>query len=315
MLRYTMRRVPSAIIVLVVSSIAIFGLIHLAKGDPAALAAGPDATAAEIAAKRHALGLDQPLVHQYLSWLHGLVTGNLGHAYISGSPVAQLIGDGLGNTIELTVAASLLAVVIGGAAGLLLGTTRSAVTGSTVGTLVALAFAIPTYVSGVLLVLLFAVEWPILPAGGNESLFAQPAIGVQYLIMPALCLSLPAAATVARFLATSIRQQFGEDYMQTGVAKGLAGRRMLLRHALPNALPPVLTVVGIQVGQMLGGAIVVEAIFAWPGVGQLIANSVLDHEYLVVQDLLLFAVAVFVVIQVIVDLLHAAVDPRVRLGA
>ena len=315
MLRYTLRRVPSAVIVLVVSSIAIFGLIHLAKGDPAALAAGPDATAAEIAAKRHALGLDQPLVHQYLSWLHGLVTGNLGRAYISGSPVAQLIGDGLGNTIELTMAASLLAVMIGGAAGLLLGTTRSAVKGSAVGTLVALAFAIPTYVSGVLLVLLFAVEWPILPAGGNQSLLAEPAIGVQYLIMPALCLSLPAAATVARFLATSIRQQFDEDYMQTGVAKGLSWRRMLLRHALPNALPPVLTVAGIQVGQMLGGAIVVEAIFAWPGIGQLIANSVLDHEYLVVQDLLLFAVAVFVVIQVIVDLLHAAVDPRIRSGA
>lgn len=315
MLRYTLRRVPSAIIVLVVSSVAIFGLIHLAKGDPAAMAAGPDATAAEIAAKRHALGLDQSLVHQYLSWLHGLVTGNLGRAYISGSPVAQLIGDSLGNTIELTVAASLLAVAVGGAAGLLLGTTRSAVTGSVVGTAVALAFAIPTYVSGVLLVLLFSVEWPILPAGGNESLFAQPVIGVQYLIMPALCLSLPAAATIARFLTTSVRQQYNEDYMQTGVAKGLSRRRMLLRHALPNALPPVLTVVGIQVGQMLGGAIVVEAIFAWPGVGQLITNSVLDHEYLVVQDLLLFAVTVFVVIQVIVDLLHAAVDPRVRMGA
>jgi peptide/nickel transport system permease protein len=206
-------------------------------------------------------------------------------------------------------------VVFGGAAGLALGTSRRPLTRGVVGGLVALAFAIPTYVSGVLLVLLFAVVLPILPAGGHESLFAQPVIGVQYLIMPALCLSLPAAATIARFLATSIRQQFDEEYLQTGVAKGLARRRLLLRHALPNALPPVLTVVGIQVGQMLGGAIVVEAIFAWPGVGQLIKDSVLDHEYLVVQDLLLFAVVVFVVIQMIVDLLHAAVDPRIRLGA
>jgi len=137
-------------------------------------------------------------------------------------------------------------------------------------------------------------------------------IGVQYLLMPALCLSLPAAATIARFLATSVRQQLDEEYVRTGVAKGLAGRRLLLRHALPNALPPVLTVAGIQVGQMLGGAIVVEAIFAWPGVGQLIKDSVLNHEYLVVQDLLLFAVAVFVIIQMAVDLLHAAVDPRIR---
>lgn len=315
MLRYTLRRVPSAVIVLVVSSIAIFALIHLANGNPAAMAAGPDATAAEIAAKRHQLGLDQPLVHQYLSWLHGLLTGDLGRAYISGAPVGQLIGNSIGNTIELTVAASLLAVVFGGAAGLVLGTSRRAVTHGVVGVVVVLAFAVPTYVSGVLLVLLFAVVWPILPAGGHESLFAQPVIGVQYLIMPALCLSLPAAATIARFLATAIRQQFDEEYLQTGVAKGLPGRRLLLRHALPNALPPVLTVAGIQVGQMLGGAIVVEAIFAWPGVGQLIKDSVLDHEYLVVQDLLLFAVVVFVLIQVVVDLLHAAVDPRVRLEA
>jgi peptide/nickel transport system permease protein len=132
--------------------------------------------------------------------------------------------------------------------------------------------------------------------------------------MPALCLALPALATIARFLATTIRQQLDEEYLRAGIAKGLTSRRLLLRHALPNALPPVLAVAGIQVGQMLGGAIVVEAIFAWPGVGQLIRDSVLNHEYLVVEDLLLFAVAVFVVLQMVVDLLHAAVDPRLRQG-
>lgn len=314
MLRYTARRVPSAIVVLIVASMAVFGLIRLAKGDPAAEAAGPDASPAEVAAKRHALGLDQSLVHQYLSWLHGLLTGNLGRAYISGTPVAQLIGNSIGNTVELTVAASLLTVVAGVTLGLLLGTVRRAIGQAVVGGFVGLAFAVPTYVSGVLLVLLFAVTLPILPAGGHQSLLANPEIGVQYLIMPAVCLALPAIATVARFLATSIRQQLDEEYMQAGIAKGLTSRRLLLRHALPNALPPVLAVVGIQVGQMLGGAIVVEAIFAWPGVGQLIRDSVLNHEYLVVQDLLLLAVAVFVVLQMVVDLLHAAVDPRLRQG-
>jgi peptide/nickel transport system permease protein len=312
MLRYTLRRVPSALVVLVVASVAVFGLIHLAKGDPAAEAAGPDASPAQVAAKRHELGLDSSLVHQYLSWSHGLITGHLGRAYVSGTPISQLIGNSIGNTIELTAAASLLTVVFGTAAGLLLGTMRRRFGQAALGGLVGLAFAIPTYVSGVLLVLLFAVTWPILPAGGHESLLTNPEIGVQYLILPALCLALPAIATVARFLATAVRQQLDEEYLRTGVAKGLTGRRLLLRHALPNALPPVLAVTGIQIGQMLGGAIVVEAIFAWPGVGQLIRDSVLNHEYLVVQDLLLFAVAVFVVIQMVVDLLHAAVDPRVR---
>lgn len=315
MLRYTLRRVPSGIIVLAVASVAVFGLIHLAKGDPAAQAAGPDASPAQVAAKRHELGLDRSLVHQYLSWLHGLLTGNLGDAYVSGTPVGQLIGNSVGNTVELTVAASLLTLLLGGGAGLLLGSVRRRSGQAVLGGLVGLAFAIPTYVSGVLLVLVFAVTLPVLPAGGHQSLLADPVIGVQYLIMPALCLALPAAATVARFLATALRQQLDEEYLRTGVAKGLTNRRLLLRHALPNALPPVLAVLGIQIGQMLGGAIVVEAIFAWPGVGQLIRDSVLDHEYLVVQDLLLFAVAVFVVLQTLVDLLHAAVDPRIRMEA
>jgi peptide/nickel transport system permease protein len=312
MFRYTMRRVPSAIIVLAVASIVVFGLIHLAKGDPAAAAAGPDASPAQVAAKRHALGLDQSLIHQYLSWLHGLLTGNLGRAYVSGTPVGQLIGNSVGNTVELTVAASLLTIAFGIPAGLLLATVRRRTGRVVIEAVVGLAFAVPTFVSGVLLVLLFAVTWPILPAGGHESVIENPEIGLQYLLMPALCLALPAIATVARFLATAVRQQLDEEYLQTGVAKGLTNRRLLLRHALPNALPPVIAVTGIQIGQMLGGAIVVEAIFAWPGVGQLIRDSVLSHEYLVVEDLLLFAVAVFVVLQVVVDLLHAAVDPRIR---
>lgn len=314
MLRYTLRRVPSAVIVLIVASIAVFGLIHLAKGDPAAQAAGPDASPEQVAAKRHELGLDRSEVHQYMSWLHGLGTGHLGRAYVSDTPVSQLIGNSLGNTIELTLAATLLAVALGGAGGLMLGAARRRIGKVVTGGLVAVAFAIPTYVSGVLLVLLFAVTWPILPSGGHQSLFTDPVVGVQYLVMPALCLALPAAATIARFLAAGLRQELDEDYVRTGVAKGLTNRRLLLRHALPNALPPVLAVMGIQIGQMLGGAIVVEAIFAWPGVGQLIKDSVLNHEYLVVQDLLLFAVAVFVVLQMIVDLVHAAVDPRIRLG-
>jgi peptide/nickel transport system permease protein len=312
MIRYAVRRIPSAILVLLLASVVVFGLIHLAKGDPAALAAGPDAGPAQIAAKRHELGLDESLTSQYLHWLHGVVTGNLGNAYISGSPIGELVRNGLGNTVELATGAVVLALVLGGAAGLGLGVSRRRPVNAVVSAITTLAFAVPTYVSGVLLVLVFAVTFPILPAGGHESLLGEPTIGIQYLLMPALCLSLPAAATIARFLATSMRQVLDEEYLDTGVAKGLKTRRLLLRHALPNSLPPVLTILGIQIGQMLGGAIVVEAIFAWPGVGQLLRDSVLDHEYLIVQDLLLFAVAVFIAVQMITDLIHAYLDPRIR---
>jgi peptide/nickel transport system permease protein len=313
MLRYAMRRVPSAMIVLFIASIAVFAVLHLAPGDPAALAAGPDASPATVAAVRRQLGLDTSLPHQYLTWLGGVLTGHLGNSYVRGVPIATLIGDGAGNTLELTLGAIVLAIVLGGLAGIVLGITRNRVARTVTTGLTALSFAVPPFVSGVLLVLLFAVTVRLLPAGGHSSLLADPEIGVQYLIMPALTLALPAAAIIARFLSASIRQVYDEEFMRTAIAKGLRGRRIVLRHALPNALPPVLAVLGIQIGQMLSGAIVVEAIFAWPGIGQLIVASVESSDYLVVQDLLLIAVTVFIVLQTLTDLLHAVVDPRLRL--
>jgi peptide/nickel transport system permease protein len=313
MLRYALRRVPSAILVLVIASVIVFGVLHLAPGDPAALAAGPDANPETIAAVRHQLGLDASLPQQYLSWLGGILTGDLGTSYVRKLPIGTLIGNGAGNTLLLTLGAVVIAVLLGGIAGLILGVGRNRIVRTAATGLTALAFAIPPYVSGVLLVLLFAVTFRVLPPGGHTSVLTDPTIGLQYLLMPALALALPAAAVIARFLSTSIRQVYDEEYIRTGTAKGLRERRIVLRHALPNALPPVLTVLGIQIGQMLGGAIVVEAIFAWPGLGQLIVDSVKSSDYLVVQDLLLIAVAVFVVLQTVTDLLHAAVDPRLRL--
>jgi peptide/nickel transport system permease protein len=298
--------------VLIVASIVVFGVLHLAPGDPAAIAAGPDAAPSTVAAMRHTLGLDASLPRQYLGWLGGVLTGDLGDSYVRRLPIATLIADGAGNTFELAAAAIVLAVVLGGLAGMVLGVTRNRLARAATAALTALAFALPPYVSGVLFVLLFATTFRVLPPGGHGSLLDDPVIGVQYLVMPALALALPAAAVLARFLSTAVRQVYDEEYIRTGTAKGLRPRRIAVRHALPNALPPVLTVLGIQIGQMLGGAIVVEAVFAWPGVGQLIVDSMKSADYLVVQDLLLIAVAVFVVLQTVTDLLHAVVDPRLR---
>lgn len=315
MLRYTLRRVPSAVLVLALASVLVFIVPRLAKGDAADVLAGPDATAATRAAVRHDLGLDQSPVVQYLHWVGSFLRGDLGTSYIRKQPAVDAISAALGQTVTLTVGALILAILLGGTAGMVIGVSPRRWLTRSVSAMVSLGFALPPYVSGVLLVLLFAVTVRLLPAVGYQSVFDRPGIAVQYLLMPAFCLALPTAAVIARFLAASIRQVVDEDFIRTGVAKGLRGRRLLWAHILPNALPPVLTVLGIQVGQLLGGAIVVEAVFGWHGIGDLLVSSVLDRDYVLVQDLLLFTVAVFVMMQMLTDLAHAAVDPRVRMEA
>ena len=313
MARYALRRLPSAILVLFVASILVFFVLRLAPGDPAQTLAGPDASAETVAAINTQLGLDQPLPTQYMLWLTGVLTGKPGNSYILRAPITELIGNSLWNTVELASAAVLLALVIGGATGFALGTSRHRSVQTIVGGLNALAFAMPTYVTGVLLVLLFAVTARILPAGGQGPGIAEPAIAIRHLIMPAVTLSLPTAAILARFLSAAMRQTLDEDYVQTAIAKGVSNRRLILRHVLPNSLPPVLTILGLQIGQLLSGAIIVETIFAWPGLGQLLLQAVLTRDYLLTQDLLLLAVFVFVVVQVLTDLADAAIDPRIRL--
>lgn len=313
MVRYVLRRLPSAIVVLVIASVVIFFILRLAPGDPAASLAGPDASEATIQAIRHKLGLDEPLVTQYVIWLRGIVTGNPGDSYILHAPIAQLISESLLNTVELALGALVLALVGGSIVGYLLGVVRARWAQTLLSGLTSLGIAVPTYVSGVLLILVFGVTWRVLPPGGIGPGFSDFALGWQYLLMPAIVLSLPTGATIARFLASSMRQTLDQDFVQTGVAKGLRRRRLMLSHVVPNSLPPVLTILGIQIGQLLGGAIIVETIFAWPGVGQLLLQAVTGRDYLLTQDLLLIAVLVFIVVQLVTDIIDAALDPRIRL--
>ncbi|MBL7260130.1 ABC transporter permease [Paractinoplanes lichenicola] len=313
MFRYLLRRLPAALVVLLAASLAIFFLLRLSSGDPAATLAGPDASDETVAAIRGSLGLDEPLFTQYLIWLRGVVTGDLGTSYILHAPIAQLIGESLGNTVLLAAGALLLAVLGGGVLGYLMGTVRNRTVQNVLGALTSLGVAVPTYVTGVLLILVFAVTYRVLPSGGVGPGLSDFEIGVQYLLMPAVALSLPTGATLARFLAASLRHTLDQDFVQTGIAKGLRRRRLMTAHVVPNALPPVTTVLGIQIGQLLGGAIIVETIFAWPGIGQLLLQAVTGRDYLLTQDLLLIAVAVFIVVQIVTDVIDAAIDPRIRL--
>lgn len=313
MTRFVVRRLPSALLVLIVASVVVFFVLRLAPGDPAVTLAGPDADPGVVNSIREKLGLNQSLIAQYLIWLKGVITGDLGNSYILHAPIAELIGNSLLNTVELAAGALILALAFGGLVGYVLGSSRSRWVQVVLGSLNSGAFAVPTYVTGVLLILLFAVTYRVLPSGGVGPGLANFEIGVQYLLMPAIALSLPTAATIARFLAASMRRTLDEDFVQTAVAKGLRSRRLMFRHVLPNSMPPVLTILGIQIGQLLGGAIIVETIFAWPGVGQLLLQAVIGRDYLLTQDLLLLAVGVFVVVQIVTDIADAAIDPRIRL--
>ncbi|AUG80571.1 peptide ABC transporter permease [Kitasatospora sp. MMS16-BH015] len=306
------RRLPSGLLVLVLASFLVFLILRLIPGDPASSLAGPDAGPAAVEAVRARLGLDQPLPAQYLHWLGGLLTGDLGPSYAIGGQVADLIGEGLGNTVELTIGALVLVVGIGLPLGVAGAVTKRRPVAALVRAVTTAVLAVPPFVTGILLVLVFAVTLGLLPAGGHESILDEPDIGLQYLLLPAVCLALPSAAILARYLKDSLEQALGEDYVRTATALGISRRRIVWRHALPNALPAALTVLGLQIGQLLGGAVLVEAIFAWPGLGQLAEQGVTRRDYPVVQDLLLLLVAAYVAVQLLTDLVHTWLDPRVR---
>jgi peptide/nickel transport system permease protein len=316
MVRYLLRRIPSAVLVLFAASVLIFAVIRLVPGDPATTLAGVDATPEAIAAIRHSLGLDRPLVEQYLAWLGHLVTGDPGRSYVIGGRISSLVAHGAANTIILAAAALALAVAISLVLALVWVWSRSRVIDSVITGFNTITLGLPTFVTGIVLVLIFGILLPVLPAGGTppKGFADRIDISAQYLLMPALCLALPASAALTRFLAEALRTELRAPYITTARAAGVSERRLLLAHALPTALPTYITALGIQVGGLLGGAVLVEAVFTWPGLGQLISQAIDGRDYPVVQILLLISVAVFVIIQLITDVIHAYLDPRVRIG-
>jgi peptide/nickel transport system permease protein len=312
--RYFLRRGATAILVLFLASVAIFAFIRAIPGDPAALVAGPDASAESVAAVRHGMGLDRPAVRQYWEWLSGVLHGDLGRSYFSNAPVSSLIGRGLGASGALALLALAMAIVLAvplGVAGAVSRRRGMRVLLSGINTV---SLAVPTYVTGVVLVLLFAIYLPIFPAGGYVPFVDDPALSLNSLVLPAVCLALPVSAVLTRYLKNSLVEVLNQDYILAARLRGVGPTRLLLRNALPNALSATITVLGVQAGQILGGAIVVESLFAWPGLGGSILQAALNHDYVLIQGLLLLAVATFVLLQAACDLIQAAIDPRMRKG-
>jgi len=314
--RYLIRRLPSALAVLALASVLIFLLIRLVPGDPATTLAGPGAPPQALAELRSELGLEGSLPSQYLSWVGSVVTLDFGRSFVIGGDIGTLIAEGLGNTLVLAGAALAIALVLSLLAGLAAVILDSRWLNAVLAAFSTAGLALPTFVTGPVLILVLAVLLPVFPAGGTPpgGPFEEPGATLEFLILPAICLGLPVAAALSRFLTESLRTQMRQPYVMTARALGIPRRRIVVTQVLRNALPAAMTALGIQVGYLLGGAVLVETIFAWPGLGQLIAKAIGGRDYPLVQVLLLLSVVVFVAIQLATDLIHAYLDPRVRLG-
>lgn len=314
MIRYLVKRVPSVVLVLLATSVIAFLLPRLTPGDPAAVIAGPEATPETIAAVRAQLGLDQPLLSQYLSWMGGLFTGDLGRSFQYGRPVAELIANRVGSTVELAVLAGLFLAVVGIGLGVLAGSARSRWSRALADATNTSLLAAPPFLVGLLLILAFGVAIRILPISGEMSVLERPDLGLQYLLLPALALALPMSAGVARLVQTSMLAVRQEDFVDLAVAKGVPTRRISVRHVLRNSLGPAVVAIGIRFGDLLAGAVVIEAIFARNGLGQLAVSAAQSADYAVIQVLIVGTVLIAVIAQLLTEISLAALDPRIRLG-
>lgn len=312
MTSYILRRLFQTIPVLFVASILVFLIIYLIPGDPATISLGPNATPDQIAAVRAKMGLDQPLVVQYVNWLGRVLRGDLGESFRNRFPVADLIWRKLPATIELTIAAILVAMLIAFPVGMLSAFYRGRWLERLLDLFTGLAYATPTFWVGILLILIFGIQLRWLPASGYISITEDPVQGIRCLIMPAFTLGLYSSSVLARFLKSSLLEVLSQDYIRTARAKGLRERSILYSHALKNALIPVVTVLGLQIGVFMGGAVVTEAIFDWPGVGRMLWDAILTRDYTIVQATILMTVSIFVLINLLTDILYGFLDPRIR---
>ncbi|HLH73522.1 MAG TPA: nickel ABC transporter permease [Chloroflexota bacterium] len=304
--RYIQQRLAQALLVIFGITLVVFFLARLTPGDPVDLMLPEDALPEQRVAMREALGLDKPLPIQYAIFLTNALHGNFGQSLYYKQPVFQIILENLPRTIELTVAAMLVSLLVAIPIGVLSAIRRDTVW-DYVGTLIALlGQSIPGYFLGIILILTLSVDLHLFPSSG----YASP----KYLVLPALTLAAALMAIVMRLTRSAMLDVLGEDYIRTARAKGLAEQMVIIRHALKNTLIPLVTVIGLQLGQLLSGAVIIETVFGWSGVGLVIVQAIGARDYPVVQASVLFISVIFVFTNLAVDLLYAYLDPRIRYG-
>ena len=312
--RYLLRRLPSAVMVVVVASFVGFGLPRFAPGDPAVTLAGPDATSEQIEAIRALNGLDQSLLSQYFTWVENLASGDMGTSILSGRPVSELIESRVATTVELAIVALIFMLIIGASLGVIAGSARRKTTSALVDSFNSVLLGTPPFLLGLLFILVIGVQLDWLPFSGSVPITEDPIEGLKQILLPALALALPPAAAIARLIQTQMRRTRQEQFVELAVAKGVPDRRISVRHVLRNSLDAGIVLAGIRAGELLAGAVVIEAIFARNGLGQLAVQSVTNRDYQVVQVIVVGAVLVALTIQLLTELLLAALDPRIRLS-
>jgi peptide/nickel transport system permease protein len=315
MTRFLASRALSLAFVLWLVTIIAFVVIRLAPGDPSAVMLGSDASPAAVAEFRAKYGLDRPILVQYGAWLGHVLRGDLGTSIYLGRPVTTAILERLPISLTLTLASFVIALGLGITLGLVAAYWHGTWVDRAVSAVAALGLSMPSFWLGICLIYLFAVRWPVLPSGGFVEPWVDPPASLRHLLLPAFALGYLQSGLIARMTRASMLDVLRGDFVRTARSKGLAERRVVVKHAFRNALIPVLTVTGIALAVLFGGAVVIETVFTLPGVGRLLVNAVVRRDYPVVQGTLLLVAAWYVLVNIVVDVLYTVSDPRVRLRA
>ncbi len=303
MLIFVLRRLLLTVPVLLGVLFVVMLTMDLIPGDPVQLMLGDAASKENVARFREHLGLDRPLVVRYVRYIGHVMTGDLGRSIQQNRPVVDELGDAWPATLQLTVAALLLAAVVGVATGIVSAIWPNSLFDALSRLSSLFGLSMPVFWTGLVLIVVFAFWLPLLPVGGVGS--------PSHLVLPAVTLALPSIAMIARMTRSSVLEVLREDYVRTARAKGVGERLVVAKHALRNAAIPILTLVGLQAGQLMGGAVLTETVFAWPGLGRLMVKAIFARDYILLQGAVLIFAMVFVVINLIVDLSYGMLDPRV----
>lgn len=313
MVAFMLKKLYVAVVTLAGVSIIAFLLVRVVPGDAVTAELGRQYTPSRAAELRAELGLDEPLVVQYGHWLAGAVRGELGRSLYLDQPVTEAIADRLPVTLQLAGMALGMAVLVGIPLGVIAAVRRGGWADYLCSSIGVLGVSVPAFWLGTLLILLLGYTWPILPSGRFVPLSEDPLANLRHMLMPAAALGAAVAAVVMRMTRSSMLEVLGADYVRTARAKGMPRRRVVGRHALRNALVPVLTIIAVQSGYLLGGSVVIEQVFTLPGIGRAALEAATNRDYFLLQGVILLIALGFIVIHFILDLLYAAVDPRIRL--
>lgn len=309
---YFFKRILAVIPVLGIVAVIVFLLLHLSPGDPAALIAGDTASSDDVERVRQLLGLNRPLYEQFFSWLWRLLQGDMGVSVFTGLPVTKMIGQRIEPTLWLTFLTITFAVVFAVPMGIIAAWKAGTWIDRALMALAVLAFSLPVFLIGYLFIFGFSIKLGWLPVQGFHSISEGFVPFIKHLILPAVSGGLVYMALIARMTRATMIEVLSEDYIRTARARGVGSTRLLLRHALKNAAVPIVTTIGLGIALLLGGVIITESVFAIPGIGRLTADSVLRHDYPVIQGIVLVVAAVYVFINLAIDLLYTVLDPRIR---